>query len=192
MQDPPRPDAPVREGTRPASSPEVWLRGAVPGFPGELMPVAHSLLQVREEIGTVVTPLSHEELWARPGGAASIGFHLKHLAGSLDRLLTYARGESLSEAQRVTLDAEERAGSANEQPAILFRLVDEAIGKALDQLRATRVEALHEQRRVGRAGLPSTVLGLLFHAAEHAQRHAGQIVTTAKIVRGAAGSIRHP
>src|SRR5580704_10453460 len=120
MQDPPRPDAPVREGMRPSSSPEVWLRGAVPGFPRELMPVAHSLLQVREEIDTVVTPLSHEELWARPGGAASIGFHLKHLAGSLDRLLTYARGESLSEAQRVTLDAEERAGSAVEQPAILF------------------------------------------------------------------------
>ena len=187
MQDPPRPDALVREGMRPSSSPEVWLRGAVPGFPRELMPVAHSLLQVREEIDTVVTPLSHEELWARPGGAASIGFHLKHLAGSLDRLLTYARGESLSEAQRVTLDAEERAGSAVEQPAILFRLVDEAIVNALNQLRATRVEALHEPRRVGRAGLPSTVLGLLFHAAEHAQRHAGQIVTTAKIV-----CIRHP
>jgi uncharacterized damage-inducible protein DinB len=183
MQDPPRPDALVREGMRPSSSPEAWLRGAVPGFPRELMPVAHSLLQVREEIDTVVTPLSHEELWARPGGAASIGFHLKHLAGSLDRLLTYARGESLSEAQRVTLDAEERAGSAVDQPAILFRLVDEAIGKALNQLRATRVEALHEPRRVGRAGLPSTVLGLLFHAAEHAQRHAGQIVTTAKIIR---------
>jgi uncharacterized damage-inducible protein DinB len=161
----------------------VWLRGAVPGFPPELMPVAHSLLQIREEIGTVVPPLSHEELWARPGGAASIGFHLKHLAGSLDRLLTYARGESLSEAQRVELDREERAGSAGERPATLLRLVDDAIGKALDQLRATRVESLPEQRPVGRAELPSTVLGLLFHAAEHAQRHAGQIVTTAKIVR---------
>jgi uncharacterized damage-inducible protein DinB len=171
------------DGVRRSSSPEVWLRGAVPGFHRELMPVAHSLLQIREEIDAVVTPLSHEQLWARPGGAASIGFHLKHLAGSLDRLLTYARGESLSAAQRAALDAEERAGSAVEQPAILSRLVDEAIGKALDQVRATRVEALHEQRRVGRAGLPSTVLGLLFHAAEHAQRHAGQIVTTAKIVR---------
>jgi uncharacterized damage-inducible protein DinB len=169
---------------RPSSPPEVWLRGAVPGFPPELMPVAHSLLQIREEIGRVVLPLSDEELWARPGGAASIGFHLKHLAGSLDRLLTYARGEGLGEAQRLALDAEEGAGLAFEQPAILFRLVDDAIGRALDQLRETRVETLHEHRRVGRAGLPSTVLGLLFHAAEHAQRHAGQIVTTAKIVRG--------
>jgi len=177
------PDPPGTDGVRPSSSPEVWLRGAVPGFARELMPVAHSLLQIREEIDSVVTPLSHEEIWARPGGAASIGFHLKHLAGSLDRLLTYARGESLSEAQRVALDAEERAGSGVERPDILCRVVDEAIGKALDQLRATRVETLHEQRRVGRAGLPSTVLGLLFHAAEHAQRHAGQIVTTAKIIR---------
>jgi uncharacterized damage-inducible protein DinB len=164
------------------------------------MPVAHSLLQTREEIDTVVLPLSDEELRARPGGAASIGFHLKHLAGSLDRLLTYARGESLGESQRVDLDTEERAGAAGEQPVILLRLVDDAIGKALDQLRATRVETLHEQRRVGRAGLPSTVLGLLFHAAEHAQRHAGQIVTTAKIVRDlrsahqhpAPGSVKHP
>src|ERR1700675_3648854 len=113
MQDPPGTECPAMAGgMRPPSSPEVWLRGAVPGFPRELMPVAHSLLQVREEIDTVVTPLSHEELWARPGGAASIGFHLKHLAGSLDRLLTYARGESLSEGQRLMLDAEERAGSA--------------------------------------------------------------------------------
>jgi uncharacterized damage-inducible protein DinB len=171
---------------RASSLPEVWLRGAVPGFPAELMPVAHSLLQIREEVAPVVLPLSHEELWARPGGAASIGFHLRHLAGSLDRLLTYARGESLGEAQQVALDAEERAGSADEQPVILLRLVDDAIGKALDQLRGTRLETLHEQRSVGRAGLPSTVLGLLVHAAEHAQRHAGQIVTTAKIVRASA------
>jgi uncharacterized damage-inducible protein DinB len=168
---------------RPSSPPEVWLRGAVPGFPPELMPVAHSLLQIREEIDSAVVPLSHEELWERPGGVASIGFHLRHLAGSLDRLLTYARGESLSEAQRFELDREERAGSEGEQPATLLRLVDDAIGKALDQLRATRVETLPEPRPVGRAGLPSTVLGLLYHAAEHAQRHAGQIVTTSKIVR---------
>jgi uncharacterized damage-inducible protein DinB len=177
---------------RPSSSPEVWLRGALPGFPTELMPVAHSLLQIREEIDRVVLPLSDEELWARPGGAASIGFHLTHLAGSLDRLLTYARGETLGEAQRLALEAEERAGSGGEQPAILLRLVNAAIDRALDQIRATRVVTLNEHRRVGRAGLPSTVLGLLFHAAEHGQRHAGQIVTTAKIVRGLRSAHQHP
>ena len=164
------------------SLPEVWLRGPVAGFPPELMPIAHSLLQVFEEVDTAIRPLSCEELWARPGGAASVGFHLKHLAGSLDRLLTYARGESLNEAQRSALEGEERAGLANDQPAILLQAAGAAIGAALEQVRTTRVETLDEPRRVGRAGLPSTVRGLLFHSAEHAQRHAGQIVTTAKIV----------
>src|SRR3977135_2039126 len=77
-----------------APLPEVWLRGPIEGFPAELMPIAHSLLQVLEEVDSVIGPLSFEELWARPGGAASVGFHVKHLAGSLDRLLTYARRES--------------------------------------------------------------------------------------------------
>jgi uncharacterized damage-inducible protein DinB len=162
------------------SLPEVWLRGPVAGFPPELMPVAHSLLQVLEEVDAVIRPLSFDELWARPGGAASVGFHLKHLAGSLDRLLTYARGEGLSEAQRSALDSEERAG--NDQPAILLRAARAAIEAALQQVLTTPVETLDAPRRVGRAGLPSTVRGLLFHCAEHAQRHAGQIVTTAKIV----------
>ena len=169
------------------SLPEVWLRGPVAGFPPELMPVAHSLLEVFEEVEAVIRPLTFEELWTRPGGAASIGFHLKHLAGSLDRLLTYARGERLSDLQRAALEGEELAGSANDQPAILLRAAGDAIERALHQVLTTRVETLDEPRSVGRAGLPSTVRGLLFHAAEHAQRHAGQIVTTAKIVGGLRG-----
>ena len=166
-----------------SSRPEVWLRGPVQGFPPELMPVAHSLLQVREEIDATVQRLSEAQFRVRPGGAASVGFHLTHLAGSLDRLFTYARGESLSYAQTRALDAEARAGSVDESSAALLASARDAIARALDQLRATPVDTLHEPRRVGRAGLPSTVLGLLFHAAEHAQRHAGQMVTTAKIVR---------
>lgn len=169
------------------SRPEVWLRGPVPGFAPELLPIAQSLLQVREELVAAVSTLSDQELWARPAGAASIGFHVKHLAGSLDRLLTYARGQGLTGAQREALDEEERSGSPAERPAVLLRLAHAAIDRALDQLRATPVETLLEARRVGRAGLPSTVIGLLFHAAEHAQRHAGQIATTAKIVRGIEG-----
>ena len=165
------------------SRPEVWLRGPVAGFPPELMPVAHSLLQVLEEVDSAVRPLSFDDLRATPGGAASVAFHLKHLAGSLDRLLTYARGERLSDAQRAALDGEER-GSANDQPATLLRAACDSVERALEQVRTTPVETLNEPRSVGRAGLPSTVRGLLFHAAEHAQRHAGQIVTTAKIVCG--------
>lgn len=167
------------------SKPEVWLRGTLPDFPPELMPVAHSLLQVREEIEAAVLPLSREELHGMPGEAASVRFHVVHLAGSIDRLLTYARGEMLNATQRAALEAETHADSRQDDATTLVRNAQETIDRALNQLRVTAVETLHETRRVGRAGLPSTVLGLLFHAAEHAQRHAGQIVTTAKIVRAA-------
>jgi uncharacterized damage-inducible protein DinB len=164
------------------SQPEVWLRGAVPGVPAELMPAAHALLQIAEELDGVVASLSPGELWERPGGAASVGFHLRHVAGSLDRLLTYARGESLSDAQVAAMKAEERPGAPDEGPSLL-RSAHDAIDRALDQIRATKIDTLLEPRFVGRARLPSTVLGLLFHAAEHAQRHTGQITTTGKILR---------
>jgi uncharacterized damage-inducible protein DinB len=162
--------------------PEVWLRGPVPGVPPELMPVVHSLLQVRQELAVIAPSLSGEQLWAEPGGAASIGFHVRHLAGSLDRLLTYARGEGLNDRQRAALEAEDSAGTEGDSAAALFQLAQDAIEGAIRQVRATPVETLAAERRVGRAGLPSTVRGLLFHAAEHAQRHAGQIITTAKVV----------
>jgi uncharacterized damage-inducible protein DinB len=172
-------------GGDPVSSvPEVWLRGPLPGIPPMLMPVAHSLLQVREEIGAAVAPLSGDELWVRPGNAASVGFHLRHLAGSLDRLLTYARGKQLDDQQREALAREDAAGSSAEDATVLIQAVEAAVDQALEQIRATPAETLAEHRQVGRQLLPSTVLGLLFHAAEHGQRHAGQIVTTAKIVRG--------
>jgi uncharacterized damage-inducible protein DinB len=162
--------------------PEVWLRGAISGVPLALMPVVHSLMQVREELETTIPSLSQEQLWARPGGAASIGFHLKHLAGSLDRLLTYARGEALTTAQLAVLDAEERLGSG--EPAQLLQAALMQIDCGLKQTRDTPVATLDDPRSVGRAALLSTVRGLLFHAAEHAQRHAGQIVTTAKVLSG--------
>jgi uncharacterized damage-inducible protein DinB len=161
--------------------PEVWLRGAISGVPPALMPVVHSLMQVREELETTIPLLSQEQLWARPGGAASIGFHLKHLAGSLDRLLSYANGEPLNATQLAFLDAEEHLGS--EAPASLLQAALMQIDVALKRTLDTPVATLDEPRSVGRAALHSTVRGLLFHAAEHAQRHAGQIVTTAKVVR---------
>jgi hypothetical protein len=162
------------------SEPEVWLRGPLVDVIPEVQPVVHSLMQVREEIAAV-PPLTSEQLWARPGGAASIGFHLKHLAGSLDRLLIYARGRSLSAAQRGALDAE-----ALEDPALtaddLVAAALAAIDAAIAQAKATALCTLDEAREVGRARLPSTVLGLLFHAAEHAQRHSAQIITTRKVI----------
>lgn len=165
------------------TQPEVWLRGPLPDYLDELQPVAHSLLQVREEIsGAAAVPAAR--LWARPGGVASIGFHLKHLAGSLDRLLTYAAGRPLTTAQYEHLAAEER--ETGESAETLVRLAQSAIDRALTHVRTTPLCTLDEARDVGRNRLPSTVLGLLFHAAEHAQRHSAQIITTAKII-GASG-----
>jgi uncharacterized damage-inducible protein DinB len=165
------------------SRPEVWLRGPLPDYIDELQPVAHSLLQVREEIEAVVA-LPQEKLWARPGGAASIGFHLKHLAGSLDRLLTYASGKQLSAAQRQALSDEALSRNPAERADTLVRAAQSTIDRALNQIRTTPLCTLDEAREVGRDRLPSTVLGLLFHAAEHAQRHSAQIITTAKVIMG--------
>ena len=167
-----------------STQPEVWLRGPVEGFEPLLMPAVHALLQAREDVEGLVASVPPEHVWERPGGAASVGFHVGHLGGALDRLLTYARDETLSDAQRAAARAESEAG----QPA---RSLDEvaagtraSIERALDQLRSTSREDLLAPRKVGRAGLPSTTLGLIFHAAEHCTRHAGQAISTARILRG--------
>jgi hypothetical protein len=165
---------------------EVWQRGPVPGFDPLLMPVAHALLQVQEELRALAVRVPPEHVWVRPGEAASIGFHVRHLGGSVDRLLTYARGEVLGDVQRAALNAE--SADAEPRPS-LQALVEETVAvldRALAQVRDTPREALLQERKVGRAGLPSTTLGLLFHAAEHATRHAGQALTTAKILSGQA------
>lgn len=167
-----------------STPPEAWLRGPIPGLDPYLMPAAHALVQSAEDLERAAAPLAADELWATPGGAASVGFHLRHIAGSIDRLLTYARGGALDDRQRVVLAEEQMVGTPPAEAPELIRLARGAIDHALDTLRATPRESLLEARKVGRAGLPSTVLGLLVHVAEHTQRHTGQVITTAKIVRG--------
>ena len=163
------------------SLPEVWLRGPLPGYLPELMPAAHALLQAREDIERTAAAATLTELWFRPGEAAPAGYHLRHLTGSLDRLLTYARGEPLSDVQRRTLAAEGTAGASAPE---LVSAAQEQIDRALEQLRQTPAEQLATPREVGRSKLPTTVLGLLAHAAEHTARHTGQLITTLKAVRG--------
>ena len=166
-----------------ATEPEPWLRGPVPGIASLLQPVAHSLLQAVEDMRRVVTPLQHDALWARPGGAASVGFHVRHAGGALDRLFTYARGEMLSAEQRAALARETAPeGQGDADAATLVAAFETQVNRALGQLRATSVDRLSEAREVGRAKLPSTVLGLLFHGAEHTQRHVGQTIATARVV----------
>jgi hypothetical protein len=168
--------------------PEPWLRGPVPGIPAPLQPAAHALLLALEDVEAATCGLTDAQLWwTPPGGAASAGFHLQHLSGSTDRLLTYARGGSLSAAQRAALAAEQAHADTRPSVADLTEAWRATVDRALVQLAATPEETLQEPRYVGRARLPSTVLGLLFHAAEHAQRHAGQLVTTVKVVGGTYG-----
>lgn len=157
------------------------MRGPVDGVSAPLQPVVHSLLQVKEEIEGLAGAVPSEHVWQRPGGAASIGFHIRHIAGALDRLYSYARGEGLTPEQLTTLKAE---GVEGESLTTLAAATLAGIDRAIAQVRATADAVLHEPRKVGRSGLPSTTIGLLFHGAEHSLRHAGQAITTAKILRG--------
>ena len=164
--------------------PEAWLRGPVDGVDSFLQPAAHALVQAREDLDRAIAGISTDQLWARPNSAASLGYHLRHAAGSLDRLLTYARGQQLNDRQLADLKREGEPGIPPQDVAALVAHVQRAIDAALAQLKATRREDLLEPRAVGRAQLPSTVLGLLFHAAEHTTRHVGQAITTAKLIAG--------
>jgi uncharacterized damage-inducible protein DinB len=162
--------------------PEAWLRGPIEGVDAYLQPAAHGLAQAREDLDRATIGISPANLWMRPNGAASLGFHLRHVAGSLDRLLTYARGAQLDDRQHAALKREAEPGTPPDEAATLVDQARRAIDAALAQLRATRREELLEPRGVGRAQLASNVLGLLVHAAEHTSRHVGQAITTAKIV----------
>lgn len=164
-----------------AEQPEVWLRGPVDGVSPALQPVAHALLQALEDVERELAMVEIGEVWTQVYGVATIGFHVRHMAGSLDRLMTYARGEGLSEPQRAALAAEKQH-TPDVHPIALLRELGEAVERALAQVRGTPDDTLDDERRVGRAGLPSTVRGLLVHAGEHCVRHAGQVRTTARIV----------
>lgn len=161
---------------------EVWLRGPIPNIPPLLQPVAHSLVQSGEEVEKLMFGFPQEKLWIRPAGVASVGFHLQHFVGVLDRLFTYARGQSLTEDQKKYLKSE---GEPPEPALTISEMVERfksQIKKSLDQLENTPEESLSHGAEVGRKKLPSTVLGLLFHAAEHTQRHTGQLLVTVRIL----------
>jgi hypothetical protein len=170
-----------------ASRLEVWLRGPIDGVAPALQPAAHALLQTAEDITVAVEGLTRDQLWATPGGVASLGFHLRHLAGATDRLYTAARGEALSDSQKAALATEKTPPDPLPEVQPLLSAAVAALYRAVEQLRATPPQTLQDPRMIGRAQLPTTVAGLLFHGAEHAQRHAGQIVTTAKIVKSGRG-----
>jgi hypothetical protein len=162
--------------------PEVWLRGPLPDLAAVLQPVAHALLQAREEVDAIMGDFPADRLWERPAGLASVGFHVQHLSGVLDRLFAYARGASLSEAQAKALALEGKEDPAIDVPDLILAF-HRQVDRSLQQLRSTDANTLTHYRAVGRAQLPSTVLGLFVHSAEHVQRHVGQLLVTARIVR---------
>lgn len=166
---------------------EAWQRGPIDGIPSLLMPAAHAIVHAREDAERALSGLSTDEIWRRPaGGAPSVGFHVRHLGGALDRLLTYARAEPLTAEQRRRMASEGQPGAPPAAAPELLAELGPTIERALDQVRATPESTLLDARGIGRQQIPTTVIGLIFHAAEHAARHAGQALTTARIVRGAA------
>ncbi len=163
-------------------TPEVWLRGPVDNIPDLLQPVAHAIIQSGEEVEKIMQRFPPDKLWERPAGVASPGFHLQHLAGVLDRLFTYARGESLTEQQFAYLKLEGSYPSESVTVDELIANFKKQVEACLAQLKNTPEKSLLNPVQVGRKKLPSNVLGLLFHAAEHTQRHTGQLIVTVRIL----------
>lgn len=160
---------------------EPWLRGPLEGVSPFVAPLLYSFQMAREDLARHTEGLSAEQLWARPAGAAPVGFHIRHIGGSVERLMVYAQGGQLREEQLAALRDEMTPGATREE---LLAELDRALSAAECAARALPPEALAEPRGVGRKRLPTTVIGLLVHTAEHTQRHVGQAVTTARLVRG--------
>ena len=163
---------------------EWWQRGPVDGVPAVLQPVAHILLQVRESVGELVDNLTPAQWNARPAGVASCAFHVRHIAGVIDRLFTYARGSALSVDQLASIRSEGAELTATDVAPVLAAL-SSRVDAAVAELRTIDVATLGHFRGVGRARLPSTVIGCLVHGAEHSMRHVGQLSVTARVVRAA-------
>ena len=161
------------------SLPEPWLRGPIAGIDPLLAPVLYTFQQAREDLRGWTAGLSDAQLWATPHGFGSVGFHMRHIAGSTGRLMSYLQGKQLNAEQLATLKEEhEPAGAGREE---LLALVDAAFREAEEVVRALDPATLGEPRSVGRRQLPTTVIGLLVHIAEHTQRHVGQAVSAAKL-----------
>jgi uncharacterized damage-inducible protein DinB len=159
---------------------EPWLRGSLIELDPLRRGVLHALELAEEDVARWCAGLSEEEMEARPSGMASVGFHLRHIARSLDRLLTYAEGSALTPMQLEDLAAEMEP--MDREASLLEFTVGAQL--AMERMRRFDPVTYGEVRGVGRKMLPTTVGGLLVHCAEHTQRHVGQAVTTAKVVVG--------
>ncbi|HTC63727.1 MAG TPA: DinB family protein [Candidatus Saccharimonadales bacterium] len=170
----------------PSEQPEPWLRGTLTDLPAVPRAVVHALELAREDLDKWCGDLSDAELNARVSGIPPVAFQLKHIGGSMDRLLTYAEGSSLTPEQIASMKSEidPVMSSRNE----IFVQLHAAFERSIQRIRTLAGANLEESRTVGRHKLPTSVGGLLVHVADHTQRHVGQAITTAKIVRAAHSS----
>lgn len=167
--------------TRTEDLPEPWMRGPIPGVHPLLAPLLHSFQQAREDLAKHTQGLTDEELWMSPHGFGSVGFNMRHIAGSTERLMTYLEGRELTEGQLAALSEEKSpAGPSREE---LLAALDRSFEHAGQIVRSIDPARLAEPRTVGRRRLPATVIGLLTHIAEHTQRHVGQAISAAKWAR---------
>jgi uncharacterized damage-inducible protein DinB len=158
---------------------EPWLRGTNSNVPAVGRAVLHALQLADEDLNEWCGSLSDEDLNVRPFGLAPVAFHVRHIARSMDRLLTYAEGRSLNGTHLAQLQTELDPGATRN---LLLGELAEALTKSEARVRALAGQNLEEPRTVGRKFLPTTVGGLLVHIADHTQRHVGQAITIAKIV----------
>jgi hypothetical protein len=163
------------------SLPEPWLRGPIAGMSPLTAPILFTFQQAREDLDRATDGLTPEQLWTSPQGIGQVGFHLRHIAGSTDRLVTYLQGGSLNDEQMAALRSEHVPSGAGRGE--LLALVECAFRRAEAVVRAIDPAILAEPRSVGRKHLPTTVIGLLVHIAEHTQRHVGQAISAAKLAR---------
>lgn len=160
---------------------EPWMRGPLPGIESLVMPVFYSFAMVREDLAKFTAGVADEDVWRQVGTLPTLGFHLRHIPGSSDRLTTYLMGGEISPEQLAYLKAEGTPGATLQE---LLDGVDKGLRSVEDRVRTIDPASIHEPRHIGRKRLPTTVLGLLVHIAEHAQRHLGQAITTAKLLKG--------
>ena len=159
---------------------EPWLRGPIEGISPLLSPLLAAFQHAREDLARYTEGLTAEQIWKAPAGSGSVGFHLRHIAGSTDRLMTYLEGRELTEGQMAALHSEKEPGASREE---LLQAMDRSFREAETVIRSIDTATLEETRWVGRKRLPTTVIGLLTHIAEHTQRHVGQAIVMAKVVR---------
>ncbi len=160
-------------------APEPWLRGTLTDVPALPRAVLHALALAEEDLARWGATLTDAEIHARPYGLTPYAYHVRHIAHSLDRLLTYAEGRALDLVQQAALAVELEAGMSH---VALRAECTAALAEAQTRIRLLPLEQMEHARQVGSKGLPTTLGGLLVHLADHTQRHAGQAVVTAKLL----------